>query len=252
MAAVTAVLEATMRASALTPASTQAPIPVIVVDASPVFRDGIAALLLAAGYEILGTAAGASEAIRLVDNHASIVIVASAQLPGVTGVLLAAVLRRRCPSARVVLLLGAPTGEQLLVAARAGVAAVLSRDADAATLCTVVARAARGEMPILESFVARWDVARTVLRLLYAPADARPGVADGAPTTSELLALDCLARGLSAYDASGWLCLEPDTLRNHLIRLRARHGLHSRTQLLRFAAERGWIAPFPLMWDTAA
>jgi NarL family two-component system response regulator LiaR len=226
--------------------------PIIVVDDAPLFRCGLAALLSRAGFTVVGEAAGAGEALRLLDIHAPAVVVADAHLVGVTSVLFAAVLRRRHRTTRVVLVDHDLSYEQLLAAARAGVAAVLPRGADAATLCDVVARVARGETPIVDAFAAPGDLARTVLRLQYAPADTKPGANEGAPTPSELLALDCLARGLTDEEACQWACLEPRTLRNHLQRLRARHGLNSRTQLLRFAAAQGWIASFPPALSAAA
>jgi DNA-binding NarL/FixJ family response regulator len=162
------------------------------------------------------------------------------------------VLRRRHRTTRVVLVGHDLTHAQLLAAARAGVAAVLPRDADAATLCAVIEQVARGETPIVDTCAEPGDLARTVHRLQYAPTDTQPGAQEGAPTPSELLALDCLARGLTDEEASRWACLEPRTLRNHLQRLRARHGLNSRTQLLCFAAAQGWIAPFPPAVNAAA
>jgi DNA-binding NarL/FixJ family response regulator len=225
---------------------------VIIVDDAPLFRGGLAALLTRAGFMVVGEAAGAGEALRLLDIHAPAVVVADAHLPGVTSVLFAAVLRRRYRTTAVVLVGHNLDPERLLAAACAGVAAALPREADAATLCNVIARVARGETPIVDTIEGPEDITRTVLRLQYAPTDAKPGASEGAPKPSELLALDCLARGVSEQEASQWACLEPRTLRNHLQRLRARHGLNSRTQLLRFAAAQGWIAPFPPALNAAA
>jgi two-component system, NarL family, nitrate/nitrite response regulator NarL len=225
---------------------------IIIVDDAPLFRRGLSALLIRAGFTVVGEAAGAGEALRLLDIHAPAVVVADAHLAGVTSVLFAAVMRRRHRTTSVVLVGYNLDREHLLAAACAGVAAVLPRDADTATLCNVIARVARGETPIIDALEAPEDITRTVLRLQYAPTDTKPGASDGAPTPSELLALDCLARGVSEQEASQWACLEPRTLRNHLQRLRARHGLNSRTQLLRFAAAQGWIAPFPPALKAAA
>jgi DNA-binding NarL/FixJ family response regulator len=243
--------QAAMCVHAAEPTPIRAPIRVLVVDDAPIFRHGVAEILTTAGCRVVGTATGAGDALLMVAAQNPAVVVATAQLAGVTGVLLAAIVRQRHPAVRVVLL-GELTSARLLAAAHAGAAAVVPPSADAADLCAVVTQVARGETPIIEAFVTRRDVARTVLRLLYAPADVTPGAADGAPTASELLALDCLARGLSDREASQRVYLEPRTLRNHLQRLCARHDLHSRTQLLRFAAAQGWIAPCPPVVATAA
>jgi DNA-binding NarL/FixJ family response regulator len=109
----------------------------------------------------------------------------------------------------------------------------------------------RGERPVLYR-VANRIAHRADLRRLYEPPYSvvvprhatRPHV-----TVGETMALDCLVRGLTITEAAKHLNLAPGAVKNSLQRLRVRHGLHSQTQLLRFASQQGWIAPVAAPWE---
>jgi DNA-binding NarL/FixJ family response regulator len=171
-------------------------------------------------------------------------MVVDGYLHGVTSLLLAGVLRRSKPQINVVLLSHDRDNASLVAAAAADVKDVLPRDADASMLCGSIARVMRGEKPVLYR-IAECSAHHSEIWRLYAPRLARSGQRADRPdvTAGEIMALDCLVRGFTIAETARYLNLAPGTVKNRLQRLRVRHGLHSQTQLLHFANQRGWIEP---------
>jgi DNA-binding NarL/FixJ family response regulator len=225
----------------------------MVVADIPILRHGVTALLRQAGFHVLAESVSAGDALSRLSTCAPTVLVADANLHGVTGLLLAGVLKRSKPHIKVVLLSDDREDAALIAAATAGVKDLLTRDADADVLCRSIKSVLRGERPVLYR-VADRIAQHADLRQLYGPPYSivakhatRPDV-----TAGELMALDCLVRGFTIAEAAKYLNLAPGTVKNRLQRLRMRHGLHSQTQLLRFASQQGWITPVSMSWAAGA
>jgi DNA-binding NarL/FixJ family response regulator len=221
----------------------------MVVTDIPILRHGVASLLRQAGFHVVAESVSAADALGRVSTCAPTVIVADANLRGVTGLLLAGVLNRSKPHIKVVLLSHDRDDATLIAAAAAGVKDLLTRDADADMLCRSIRSVLRGERPVLYRVADRIARHADLLRL-YEPTYSMVALHATRPdvTAGELLALDCLVRGFTITEAAKHLNLAPGTVKNRLQRLRVRHGLHSQTQLLRFASQQGWITPVSVSW----
>jgi two-component system nitrate/nitrite response regulator NarL len=228
----------------------QRAIPTIMMVAdNPILRRGVASLLRQAGFHVVAESASAADALGLLNTCVPTVIIADAHLAGVTGVLLADVLKRSKPRIKVVLLSHDRDDAMLIAAATAGVKDLLTRDADANMLCTSIRNVLHGERPVLYRVADRIARHADLLRL-YEPTYSMVALHATRPdvTAGELLALDCLVRGFTITEAAKHLNLAPSTVKNRLQRLRVRHGLHSQTQLLRFSSQQGWITPVSASW----
>ena len=76
---------------------------VLLVDDHPVFRTGLRRVLEATGrYEIVGEAGNAHEAIRAAEETRPGLILLDVQLPGITGLRITRILRRKQTRARIV------------------------------------------------------------------------------------------------------------------------------------------------------
>ena len=123
-----------------------APITVFVVDDHTLFRRGLIALIgLDEGLCVVGEAADAAEALRLVPGLQPQVILLDNHLPGVLGVDAIAGLREAAPGCRVVMLTVSEDGQDLAAALRHGAQGYLLKTIDGDLLSEAIRRAARGE-----------------------------------------------------------------------------------------------------------
>jgi two-component system nitrate/nitrite response regulator NarL len=107
-----------------------APITVFVVDDHTLFRRGLIALIgLDEGLCVVGEAADAAEALRLVPGLQPQVILLDNHLPGVLGVDAIAGLREAAPGCRVVMLTVSEDGQDLAAALRHGAQGYLLKTA---------------------------------------------------------------------------------------------------------------------------
>jgi DNA-binding NarL/FixJ family response regulator len=206
----------------------------MLVDDAPTLRDGLTLLLRSAGWRVVGATTGMRASLALAPICDPDLIIVGAQARGVSGLLVCAALRRRCPRQRIVLCAERLDEPLLQAAVRAGVDALLPRTAAWDTLAETLRRVARGERPILRTLAMHTAREATSGDLLAWRTSA------GIPV-GEILVLDGLARGLSEAEIAAELGLSPRTIRTRLQRTRSRFDLHSRTQLLRFAVEQRWV-----------
>jgi DNA-binding NarL/FixJ family response regulator len=217
---------------------------IMVVADVPILRCGVTVLLRKVGFHVIAESDTAANALHLLNFCSPSLVIADANLHGVTGLLLADVLKRSKPCINVVLLSHERGDATLIAAASAGVTDLLDRDADADALFGSVSCVLRGEQPVLSRVADR--IAQHAGRRLFgelqscliAGSAAYPRV-----TAGEVMVLDYLVRGLTIAEAATRLNLAPGTVKNRLQRLRVRHGLHTQTQLLSFASQQGWITP---------
>ena len=218
---------------------------VLLVDDHPLFREGMRRALEANGrYTVVAEAACAHEAIDAADVHRPEVVLLDVQLPGISGLKAARILRRKEPRARLLLVSLVADDARLLEAYHAGVAAVLPRDLSPAALVETVDRVMGGDQPLLALLGKRPGLAHRVradVRLL-------PGRASEAHTfdalplsTRELAVLDCAAQGLSNKQIANALYVTEQTVKNHLTSVLRKLGVDDRVGAILHAVRHGWV-----------
>ena len=175
---------------------------VLLVDDHPMFRRGVRWALEENGrFRIVAEAGSGHEAIRLADAHRPDLIVLDIQLPGITGFTVARIVRRRHPTAKLVMLSFYLDDDRLFEAIRVGAAACVPKEADACRLLDVLGRVAGGENLLHQVVLGRPELARRLLGEFRAAGDAAlPATADYAPfplSIRKIEVLDCVAQGLT-------------------------------------------------------
>ena len=127
---------------------------VVVVDDHPVFRSGVAALLEANGYEVVGEAAGAAEAIELVRRLRPAIVLMDLGLPDGSGVTATERIVAEHPEVRVVVVTMFDDDGSVRAALNAGAAGYVVKDAGHAEIVAAVRAAELGAV-VLGSGVAR-------------------------------------------------------------------------------------------------
>jgi DNA-binding NarL/FixJ family response regulator len=159
---------------------------VLVVDDQELVREGIASLLgVQPGITVVGTAPDGGKAVEAALSLAPDVVLMDVRMPVMDGVEAVAVLRRRSPACRVIMLTTFDDEEYVVQALQAGASGYLLKAAPEAELLAGIRAVAAGEVALAPS------VSRVLVRQAAKPA---PAVT---LTPRELDVLRLVAEGLS-------------------------------------------------------
>jgi len=211
------------------------PIRVLVVDDHFVVREGLRAFLdLQDGIEVVGEAADGEAALREAERLAPDVVLMDLVMPVLDGVGAMRELRRRLPSARVIVLTSHLDDARLLPAIQAGAAGYLLKDGQPQELARAV-RAAHAGQALLDPAVA----ARLVASIAQPPGEAP----HDALTAREREVLQLLGRGLANKRIARELGISEKTVKAHVGRVLAKLGVSDRTQAALHAQRTGLLGP---------
>jgi DNA-binding NarL/FixJ family response regulator len=220
---------------------------ILLVEDHPMFRKGLRRMLEDSGrFTVVGEAQNGHEAIHQADIHHPELILIDVQLPGVTGLKVARVLKKQNPTSKIVFLSMHVDDERLFEAIRAGAVAYITKDTDAETLIDALRRVSAGENLLNQLVLSRPQLAWRVLsefRTLANDPEAETVIASGAlPLSSrEIEVLDCVAQGLSNKEIADALFVTEQTVKNHMTSVLRKLNVNDRVQAVLFAVKNGWI-----------
>lgn len=168
---------------------------VLIIDDHPLFRQGIRWSLEAAGdMLVVGEAENGQEAIKLAERlQPDDVVLVDINLPGLNGLEVARVIKRRGPRIGMIVLSVYEDDEQLFQAIKVGAAAYSSKDVHPDELLRMIREVARGKYLINDSVLAKPHVATRVLhqfRELAATEDEQTSALFAPLTSREIEILD--------------------------------------------------------------
>ncbi|MGD3107814.1 MULTISPECIES: response regulator transcription factor [unclassified Streptomyces] len=188
-------------------------------------REALAALLsLEDDLEVVAQAARGDDVLAAARAHEVDVALLDIEMPGMSGLDAAAVLRDELPGVKVVILTTFGRPGYLRRAMEAGAQAFLVKDAPAARLADAVRRVLAGERVI-------------------DPALAAAALADGASplTEREREVLQAAAGGATNAEIAAALHLSQGTVRNYLSLAIQKTGARNRAEAVRTARDKGWL-----------
>ena len=173
--------------------------------------------------DVVGTAADGDEALRLVQILHPDILLTDIEMPGQSGLDVAAEIRRRGLGTRVVILTTFARSGYLRRALDAGVGGYLLKDAPSATLADAIRTVHQG--------------GRAVDPALAAEAWAEPDPL----TDRERQVLRMAGDGLSNAEIAARVHLSEGTVRNYLSEAMRKLDATNRTAAARLARDRGWL-----------
>ena len=212
-------------------------IKVLVADDHTVVREGIRHVLeRTPGFTVVAEAASGADALRLAVTTQPDVAVLDVSMPGMSGLKVAAELRRTVPEARVLILSMYDNPEYVLEAVRAGAHGYILKDSAATDLRKAVEAVNAGES-FFSPVIAR--------RL----SEAERGLLDRESRTGSLQQLtgrerDVLAgiaRGLTNKEIAAELGISHRTVETHRESLMRKLRIHTVAGLTKFALETGFV-----------
>ena len=217
---------------------------VLIVDDHPIFRHGVRYTLEASGeFEVVGEAADGQKAIQVAEQLNPDVMLVDINLPGLNGLEVARVVRRRLPQTALIILTVYEDDEQLFNAIKVGAAAYSPKDISPEQLLQITRLVAQGHYLINENVLSRPFVASRVLKQFRELASVeQEGHMVFAPLTGrEVEILDCIARGRSNKQIAMDLNISDQTVKNHITAILRKLNVNDRTQAVIYAMRHGWI-----------
>jgi two-component system response regulator DesR len=199
-------------------------ISVVLAEDQGMVLGAFAALLrLEPDLEVVATATDGHAALAAVLEHAPDVLVTDVEMPGMTGLDVAAALRRDGPATRIVIVTTFARSGYLRRAMDSGVSGYVLKDAPIDQLVDVVRRVHAGERVVDPQLaMAAWDAADPM-------------------TDRERDVLRLAADGLPNGDIAARLHLAEGTVRNYLSTAISKLGVRNRIEAARLARDRGWL-----------
>ena len=197
---------------------------VVIAEDQAMVRGALAALLATEDdIEVLGEARDGREALELVARKLPDVLLTDIEMPEVTGLELAAEVRKRKLPVRVVILTTFARPGYLRRALDSGVSGYLLKDAPASTLANAIRRIRAGSRVVDPELAAEaWTEADPL-------------------TDRERQVLRFAGEGASSAEIAERLELSEGTVRNYLSEAISKLGAANRTEAARLARQKGWL-----------
>ncbi|MBN9523211.1 response regulator transcription factor [bacterium] len=207
---------------------------VLLADDHAVVREGLKALIGGhPGFEVVGEAADGPAAVALAAELDPDVVVVDVSMPGLNGAEVTARLRQAKPDRKVIALTVHEERGYLRALLEAGAAGYVLKRAAADELVQAIRAVAAGGTYIDPALAA------TVVD----PYVGRVGAAAAELSDREAEVVKMIAQGYSNKEIAAKLALSVKTVETYKARSLEKLGVRTRVGLVRYAAERGWLAP---------
>ena len=203
------------------------PVRVVLADDHPIWRDGVRADL-AEGFEVIGEASSAAEAITVIRETRPDLVVCDLNMPGGGGL---AVARACGEETRIVMLTVSEAERDLLDAIAAGAVGYLVKSTPGPELRRELLRAARGDVVFSPALAAL--VLGEFRRMAKASSGAQP------LSEREREVLQLVARGHTYKQIGAQLYIADKTVENHVRNILGKLHLSRKQELIRYAVEHG-------------
>jgi len=210
------------------------PTTIVLGDDHKIVLRGLRALLeTQPGLAVVGDATDGLRVLSLVERLKPDVLVLDLMMPGLGGFDVTRRVAKRFPKTRVVILSMYSSEAHVVEALRSGASGYVLKDASAEELMTAIHEASGGRRYVSTPFSN--DRIDSYLN--------RPAAIDpyGTLTAREREVLHLVAEGLTSGDIARRLFISPRTAESHRANLMRKLGLRSRTDLVRFALQRGIV-----------
>ena len=208
---------------------------VLLVDDHPVVRAGLKALLETTEHvEVVGEASSGEEAVEKARTLQPDIVIMDLAMPGMDGVQATRRISELGLGAKVLVVTIHDEDEYLVPALNAGAAGFLNKSAADTDLIGAIEAISHGH-----SYLPRHAAALLARRRTRGHASSETG--PDVLSARERTVVELYASGFSASETGRETSLSPKTVEGYLARAKAKLGLHTRREVVRFALEAGLL-----------
>jgi DNA-binding NarL/FixJ family response regulator len=202
---------------------------VLLADDHPLFRNGVASLLAARQFEVVGQAGTGLEAVRLAEALRPDLILMDIRMPGLDGLAATRLIKSAQPEVRIVILTVSEDDADLFEAIKSGAAGYLPKSLEADQFFALLEAVLRGEAGLTP------NLANKILSEFARPAaPAAPDPDDLTPREHEVLAL--VAEGATNAEIAARLVVSENTVKFHVKNILQKLHARNRAEVVAFAA----------------
>ena len=202
------------------------PIRILIVDDHPVVQAGLTSMLNTNdGIEVVGSASGGFEALRMLAERKPDILLLDLRMPGMNGIDTLLAMQKMKSPARAIVLTSFETDENIYRAVQAGAQGYLLKDTPQEQMLEAIMSVHAGKR-----FIPKEIAARLADRMLRSNLTAR-----------ELEILGMLAKGLTNKQIGCALAISENTVRNHLKCVMSKLEVSDRTEAVAVAIQQGVI-----------
>jgi DNA-binding NarL/FixJ family response regulator len=205
---------------------------VVVADDQQIVREGLVALLeLLDGIEVVGSASDGQQAVKLVADGNTDVVLMDLRMPVLDGVGATRRITADHPEVAVLVLTTYADDESIALALQAGARGYLTKDAGRVEIGAALRATAAGQSTFDP------EVSRRLVAALAA--DKTPARSSDGLTSRETEVLRLIARGLSNTEIATTLFIGEATVKTHINNTFAKIGARHRAEAVRYAYRNG-------------
>jgi DNA-binding NarL/FixJ family response regulator len=198
---------------------------VVLVDDHPVYRQGLAKLLVECGVDVVAQAGNGADALRIVEETAPDVIVMDLNMPGMSGVDVTRRLIERAPSTRVLVVSVSAQEDDVTEAILAGASGYVLKDGPVEEVVAGIQAAARGE-----SLISPRIAAMLLRRVRVDESSGQDAPVQTPLSERELEVLQLVAEGKGNHEIGEALFIGQSTVRNHISSILMKLQVENRVQ----------------------
>lgn len=211
---------------------------IVLADNHPLIRQGLRTVLEAEpGFAIVAETGDGLDAVRLVERLQPDLLILDLVLPGLSGLDVLAIIHKRSPRTRVVILSGYDKEEFVLQALKGGASAYLFKGCESSHVLEALRRVMAGQRYLSPQISGR------AFDAYQEKAEASPPDPHDLLTPRERQAFQLAAEGCSNAEIAGRLSISPRTAEMHRANAMRKLGLRTQVQLIRYAIRRGMVPP---------
>lgn len=206
---------------------------IVLVDDQPLVRNGIASLLRARGFDVVGEAGDGLEALEVIRRARPDLVLMDLQMPVLDGLGATRLLRTEIPEVRVVILTVSDDEQDLFEAVKSGALGYLLKDLEAEAFFEAIEAVGRGES-VVPPRLARglWAEFTRV-----ASSDVPPEAERERLTEREQEVLALVADGRTNREIAEELTISENTVKFHMRGILDRLHLRNRTEVARWVSQ---------------